>query len=111
MVRVHHEWCFSVDSLRDFGLVTRLNSGLLLVDTARPHNYAGLYPVFIFIGISSFMLLPVALEIGVEVTSSAESSSAVFWCGANILTAVFVGVSVLQTSISISRLPGHSTFY
>jgi FLVCR family MFS transporter 7 len=67
-----------------------------VVDTVRSHNYAGLYPVFIFIGIGSFILLPVALEIGVEVTSSAESSSAVFWCGANILTTVFVEVGTIQ---------------
>jgi len=65
---------------------------LSLIWDVRPNNYAGLYPVFVFIGICSFILLPVALEIGVEVTSSAESSSAIFWCGANILTTVFVSV-------------------
>lgn len=58
----------------------------------RPHNYGGLYPIFIILGAGSFTLLPVALEIGVEVTSSAESSSAVFWCGANLLSVIFVEV-------------------
>lgn len=67
---------------------------IVYVDAVRSHNYAGLYIVFVFIGIGSFTLLPVALEIGVEVTSSAESSSAVFWCGANALTVVFVEVSI-----------------
>lgn len=59
----------------------------------RPSNYGGLYTIFVVIGVGSFVLLPVALEIGVEVTSSAESSSAIFWCGANILSVVFVEVS------------------
>jgi len=83
-----------VTQTRNIGLATP--SGLF--NTVRPNNYAGLYPVFVFIGIGSFILLPVALEIGAEVTSSAESSSAIFWCGANVVTTVFVSVSTIQTS-------------
>ncbi|KAF9519223.1 hypothetical protein BS47DRAFT_1375143 [Hydnum rufescens UP504] len=63
---------------------------LSLIWDVRPNNYGGLYPVFVVLGVGSFVLLPVALEIGCEVTSSPETSSAVFWCAANALTVVFV---------------------
>jgi hypothetical protein len=47
----------------------------------RPNNIGGLYAVFIVIGIGSFILLPVALELATEVVSgSAESSSALLRC-------------------------------
>ncbi|KAF8320695.1 MFS general substrate transporter [Clavulina sp. PMI_390] len=65
---------------------------LSLIWDVRPNNYAGLYPVFVIIGVCSFILLPVALELGAEITSSAETSSAIFWCVANLLSFVFVEV-------------------
>lgn len=44
----------------------------------------------VFIGVSSFTLLPIALEIGCEVTRSAETSSAILWFAGNISPVVFV---------------------
>lgn len=78
--------------------------------TVRPHNYAGLYPIFVLIGVGSFVLLPIALEIGVEVTSSAEASSAIFWCGANILSVVFVEVSPVLIFSFIASLISSAQF-
>jgi len=63
---------------------------LSLIWDVRPHNYGGLYPIFVVIGVGSFILLPVALELGSEITFSPESSSAVLWGAANLYTVIFV---------------------
>jgi FLVCR family MFS transporter 7 len=42
------------------------------------------------VGILSFILLPVTLEMGCELTRSAETSSAVLWFSANVFTIIFV---------------------
>lgn len=42
------------------------------------------------VGVVSFLLLPVALEMGCELTRSAETSSAILWFSANAFTIVFV---------------------
>jgi len=63
-----------------------------LIWDVRPHNYGGLYPVFIVIGVGSFILLPVALEIGCEVTSSPEASSAILWGVANGISVIFIEI-------------------
>ncbi|CAE6468622.1 unnamed protein product [Rhizoctonia solani] len=60
-----------------------------LIWDVRVNNYAGIYVVMVTIGVSSFTLLPVALEIGCEVTRSAETSSAALWFTGNLLSVVF----------------------
>ena len=42
------------------------------------------------LGIISFVLLPVSLEMGCELTRSAETSSAILWFIANAFTFIFV---------------------
>lgn len=63
--------------------------------------------MFVIIGVGSFILLPVALEVGCEVTKSPESSSAVLWCIANLFSVIFVLVSFMffekWTSIDSSK--------
>ncbi|KAG8686506.1 hypothetical protein FRC09_014086 [Ceratobasidium sp. 395] len=61
-----------------------------LIWDVKANNDAGIYILMVVIGISSFTLLPVALEIGCEVTRSAETSSAVLWFAGNLLSVVFV---------------------
>ncbi|CUA66766.1 Major facilitator superfamily domain-containing protein 7 [Mus musculus] [Rhizoctonia solani] len=61
-----------------------------LIWDVRANNFAGLYPVMCVIGVASFSLLPIALEIGCEVTRSAETSSAVLWFAGNLLSVVLV---------------------
>lgn len=39
----------------------------------KPHNSAALFPLFIIVGICSFTLLPIALELGAEVTVSSSA--------------------------------------
>ncbi|KAH7339686.1 major facilitator superfamily domain-containing protein [Rhizoctonia solani] len=65
-------------------------SYIALIWDVRANNYAGLYVVMVVIGVASFTLLPIALEIGCEVTRSAETSSAVLWFTGNLLSVVFV---------------------
>ncbi|KAF8686468.1 MFS general substrate transporter [Rhizoctonia solani] len=60
-----------------------------LIWDVQPNNYAGIYVVMVLIGISSFTLLPIALEIGCEVTRSAETSSAMLWFTGNLLSVTF----------------------
>ncbi|KAF8342314.1 major facilitator superfamily domain-containing protein [Cantharellus anzutake] len=65
---------------------------LSLIWDVRPHNYGGLYAVFVVMGVGSFILLPVALELGCEITSSPEASSSILWGVANGFSAIFVEV-------------------
>ncbi|KAF8706151.1 MFS general substrate transporter, partial [Rhizoctonia solani] len=65
-------------------------SYIALIWDVRANNYAGLYVVMVIIGVASFTLLPIALEIGCEVTRSAETSSAALWFTGNLLSVVFV---------------------
>lgn len=63
---------------------------IALIWDVRANNDVGLYIVMVVIGVSSFTLLPIALEIGCEVTRSPETSSAVLWFSGNLLSVVFV---------------------
>jgi len=56
----------------------------------KPNNIGALFAVSALIGVISFLLLPVALEMGCELTRSAETSSAILWFSANAFTIVFV---------------------
>jgi hypothetical protein len=51
----------------------------LAILTVRPHNDAALFAIFIVIGVCSITLLPVAVELGVELTRNSDGSSAVLW--------------------------------
>ncbi|CAE6508631.1 unnamed protein product [Rhizoctonia solani] len=76
-------------------------SYIALIWDVRANNYAGLYVVMVVIGVASFTLLPIALEIGCEVTRSAETSSAVLWFAGNLLSVVLV--------LSMDALKDHSS--
>ena len=47
--------------------------------TVKPHNVAALFAIFVVIGVCSITLLPVAIELGVELTRNTDGSSAVLW--------------------------------
>lgn len=59
-------------------------------ELVRPHNEVPIYVLACLIGILGFLLLPVALELGVEVTRNAETSSAILWMSGNLFTLLFV---------------------
>ena len=52
---------------------------LALLITVRPHNVVALFAIFIVIGVCSITLLPIAIELGVELTGNPDGSSAVLW--------------------------------
>ncbi|KAG8988542.1 hypothetical protein FRB94_001911 [Tulasnella sp. JGI-2019a] len=57
------------------------------------HGLGPSYGVLCVAGFSSFMLLPVTLELACEVTGSAETSAASLWFSANVFTVLFVLVA------------------
>ena len=56
----------------------------------KPNNLAGIYVVLVSISSVSFILLPVGLELGVEITHSAETSTAILWSGGNTVSVLWV---------------------
>jgi hypothetical protein len=56
----------------------------------RPNNLAGIFVVLVLIASISFILLPVGLELGVEITRNAETSTAVLWTGGNAVSFLWV---------------------
>ena len=65
-------------------------SGLLNRSIVRPNNLAGVFIVLVLIASISFILLPVGLELGVEITRNAETSTAVLWTGGNVVSFLWV---------------------
>ncbi|KAG8817336.1 hypothetical protein FRC19_011415 [Serendipita sp. 401] len=61
-----------------------------LVFAVKPDNLGGIYAVLVLIASISFILLPVGLELGVEITRNAETSTAVLWSGGNIISFLWV---------------------
>jgi MFS transporter, FLVCR family, MFS-domain-containing protein 7 len=59
-----------------FSLISLSLAKLIIV---RPHNDAALFAIFVVIGVCSIALLPVAVELGVELTRNSDGSSAVLW--------------------------------
>ncbi|KAF7315391.1 MFS general substrate transporter [Mycena indigotica] len=63
---------------------------LSLIWAVRPHNLAALYAICAIIGVTSVTMLPVALELAVEITRNAEGSSALLWFACNGLAIIFI---------------------
>ncbi|EJU04374.1 MFS general substrate transporter [Dacryopinax primogenitus] len=63
---------------------------ITLIWGIKANDLAGIYTQFVLIGICSFILLPVALELGCEVSRNAETSSAIFWCSANLMSVIYI---------------------
>lgn len=79
-----------------------------LIWDVRANNDAGIYVLMVVIGVGSFTLLPVALEIGCEVTRSAETSSAALWFAGNLFSVVFVlSMDALRDDSSTANPPSH----
>ncbi|KAH9985811.1 MFS general substrate transporter [Russula compacta] len=72
---------------------------LSLIWAVRPHNAAALFALFVVIGVCSITLLPVGIELGVELTRNPDGSSAVLWFFGNLLSIVFIlGQGALRDS-------------
>ncbi|KAJ8582275.1 MFS general substrate transporter [Rhizopogon salebrosus TDB-379] len=56
----------------------------------KPNNTGGLFAIMVIIGTCSVTMLPVGLELGVELTRNADGSSAILWCIGNAFGIVFI---------------------
>lgn len=65
---------------------------LVMIWVIRPNNYAAICAVCAILGAASFSLLPLALELAVELTHPVppEVSAAIFWIGGQFLGGIFV---------------------
>ncbi|KAH0827810.1 major facilitator superfamily domain-containing protein [Lanmaoa asiatica] len=70
-----------------------------LIWAVRPNNTAALFTIFIVIGICSLMMLPIGLELGVELTRNADASAALLWCSGNLFGIILIlGEGALRAS-------------
>lgn len=68
-------------------------------NTVRRNDTSGLFVIMAIIGAASLTLLPVALELAVELTRNANASSAMLWASSNLIGVIFVlGVLFLCVS-------------
>ncbi|KAG0707352.1 major facilitator superfamily domain-containing protein, partial [Suillus ampliporus] len=63
---------------------------LSMIWAVKPNNTGGIFAVMIIIGIGSITMLPVGLELGVELTRNADGSSAILWCVGNAFGIIFI---------------------
>ncbi|KAJ7593895.1 MFS general substrate transporter [Mycena floridula] len=61
-----------------------------LIWAVKPDNTAGLFVIMALIGVSSLTMLPVGLELGVELTRNAEGSSSILWFSGNLFCTIFI---------------------
>jgi len=71
----------------------------MMIWVVKPNNLAGIFVTLVLIASISFILLPVGLELGVEITRNAETSTAVLWTGGNVVSFLWVlGARLLHQS-------------
>ncbi|EPQ51930.1 MFS general substrate transporter [Gloeophyllum trabeum ATCC 11539] len=63
---------------------------LSLIWAVKPHNAGALFAIMAVLGATSITMLPVALELGCELTRNADSSSALLWASGNLFSVVFI---------------------
>ncbi|KAI9442617.1 MFS general substrate transporter [Lactarius indigo] len=77
---------------------------LSLIWAVRENNTGALFTLFIIIGVCSISLLPVAIELGVELTRNSDGSSAVLWFFGNLLSITFI---LAQGALRADRVTGN----
>ncbi|EPQ57161.1 MFS general substrate transporter [Gloeophyllum trabeum ATCC 11539] len=63
---------------------------LSLIWAVKPHNTGGLFAIMAILGTTSITMLPVALELGCELTRNADGSSALLWASGNMFSIIFI---------------------
>ncbi|KAK7053012.1 hypothetical protein VNI00_004333 [Paramarasmius palmivorus] len=63
---------------------------LSLIWAVNPDNDGLLYVIMVIIGVSSLTLMPIALELGSDLTRNAEASSSLLWFMGNLFGVIFV---------------------
>jgi len=81
---------------------------LSLIWAVRANNTGGLFAIFTLIGICSISLLPVSIELGVELTRNSDGSSAVLWFFGNLATIFFILVQGALRDDGATANPPHN---
>ncbi|KAG1732244.1 MFS general substrate transporter [Suillus paluster] len=63
---------------------------LSLIWAVKPHNTGGIFAIMVIIGVCSITMLPIALELGAELTRNAHGSAAILWCVGNAFGIIFI---------------------
>ncbi|KAF8135477.1 MFS general substrate transporter [Boletus edulis] len=70
-----------------------------LIWAVRQNNTAALFAIFVVIGIGSLTMLPIGLELGVELTRNADASASLLWCSGNFFAIILIlGEGALRAS-------------
>ncbi|KAG6372329.1 major facilitator superfamily domain-containing protein [Boletus reticuloceps] len=70
-----------------------------LIWAVRQNNAAALFAIFVVIGICSLTMLPIGLELGVELTRNADASASLLWCSGNLFAIILIlGEGALRAS-------------
>ncbi|KAH8994743.1 MFS general substrate transporter [Lactarius hatsudake] len=77
---------------------------LSLIWAVKENNGGALFTLFVIIGVCSISLLPVAIELGVELTRNSDGSSAVLWFFGNLLSISFI---LIQGALRADRVTGN----
>ncbi|PAV15436.1 MFS general substrate transporter [Pyrrhoderma noxium] len=91
------------------GLVVRSLSPIIalawlsLIWAVRPSNTAALYVISVIVGACSLTIVPIALELGCEITRNSEASSALLWLSGNFFGIILILVmSALRAPVDAS---------
>ncbi|KAG8213882.1 major facilitator superfamily domain-containing protein [Butyriboletus roseoflavus] len=76
-----------------------------LIWAVRPNNTAALFAIFVVIGICSMTLLPIGLELGVELTRNADASAALLWCSGNLFGIILILVEGALRAPALANPP------
>lgn len=63
---------------------------LSLIWAIRPNNLAVIFVIMVIIGACSMAMLPIALELGVELTRNADGSASILWCSGNLCSIILI---------------------
>ncbi|KAK0461336.1 major facilitator superfamily domain-containing protein [Desarmillaria tabescens] len=63
---------------------------LSMIWAVKPNNTGGLFTIMTILGVGSVPMLPVALELGCDLTRNAEASSSLLWFGGNLFAIMFI---------------------
>lgn len=63
---------------------------LSLIWAAKPNNAAALFVSMAVIGSCCMTILPLAIELGIELTRNANGSSAILWCSGNLFGIILI---------------------
>ncbi|KAI6143446.1 hypothetical protein BKA82DRAFT_4186092 [Pisolithus tinctorius] len=63
-----------------------------LVLSSKPNNAAALFVSMAVIGSCCMTILPLAIELGIELTRNANGSSAILWCSGNLFGIILIWV-------------------